>query len=362
MVAQGKRSCSVAPFGALPDGRQVAIYTLTNKKGSQVAITTYGASVVSITVPDRYGEMDDVALGFDSLDGYLLSGNPFFGSTIGRYGNRIARGKFSLNGKEYVLAVNNGVNHLHGGPGGFDKVLWNARSIDADEAQVTMTYTSSDGEEGYPGTLIATVRFVFTDRDELEIHYHATTDADTIVNLTNHTYFNLNGKGSVLEHLMQIDAPSFTPIDETSIPLGPIQSVAGTSFDFTSPKKIGKHINLKDDLQIKNGCGYDHNFVFAPGNVLRTVATVISPESGRKMEVLTTEPGVQFYSGNFLDGTLPGKGGTTYEQRSGFCLETQHFPDSPNQPEYPSTVLKPGETYTSTTVYRFGIESDPVAG
>ncbi len=357
MTAQGKRSCSVAPFGALPDGRQVEIYSLTNGNGAQVALITYGASVVSITVPDRSGTMDDIALGFDSLDGYLLPGNPFFGSTIGRYGNRIARGKFSLNGKEYVLAVNNGVNHLHGGPGGFDKVLWSARPVDADDAQVTMTYTSPDGEEGYPGTLTATVRFVFTDQDELEIHYHATTDADTIVNLTNHTYFNLNGKGSVLEHQMQIDAPSFTPIDETSIPLGPIQSVEGTSFDFTTPKKIGEHINRTDDLQIKNGCGYDHNFVFAPGpgDTLRTVATVFSPESGRNMEVLTTEPGVQFYSGNFLDGTLPGKGGATYEQRSGFCLETQHFPDSPNQPEYPSTVLRPDETYTSTTVYRFGV-------
>lgn len=354
-MADGKRHCSVDPYGNLPDGRQVERYSLVNVQGSEVTLITYGATVVSIVVPDRNGKKDDVTLGFDTLEGFLQPGNPFFGSTIGRYGNRIAKGVFSLNGVRYTLAVNNGVNHLHGGPGGFDKVLWSAQTIDPDDAQVTMTYISPDGEEGYPGTVTATVRFVFTDNNALEIHYNATTDADTIVNLTNHTYFNLNGNGNILDHQLQIDAPMFTPIDETSIPLGELAPVDGTPFDFIRPKKIGAAIDRSDDIQIKNGCGYDHNFVFAPGNGLRKIATAIASESGRMMEVLTSEPGVQFYSGNFLDGTLRGKGGIVYQKRSGFCLETQHFPDSPNRPAFPSTVLKPGEIYTTTTVYRFSV-------
>ncbi|MBN1760464.1 MAG: galactose mutarotase [Chitinispirillaceae bacterium] len=355
MAANGKRHCSVAPFGRLPDGRQVDQYSLVNAHGNEITLITYGATVVSIIVPDRTGTNADISLGFDNLAGYLQQGNPFFGSTIGRYGNRIARGKFTLNGVEYTLAINNGVNHLHGGPGGFDKVLWSAQPIDADDAQVTMTYLSPDGEEGYPGTLNVAVRFLFTDNNELEIDYKATTDAVTIVNLTNHTYFNLNGTGTVLDHLLQINAPRFTPIDETSIPLGEISSVAGTSFDFTRPKRIGEHIDRVEDIQIKNGCGYDHNFVFSAGEGLRTIANVVSEQSGRTLEVATTEPGVQFYSGNFLDGSLQGKGGVTYVKRSGFCLETQHFPDSPNRPAFPATVLKPDETYTSQTVFRFGV-------
>ena len=355
MIDAGKRQCTRSPFGTLPDGRPVELYSLENEKGTRVSLTTYGAAVVSIIVPDKNGEWGDIALGFDSLEGYLNPGNPFFGSTIGRYANRIARGRFTLNGKQYSLAVNNGVNHLHGGPGGFDKVLWTAQPIDSAMARVTMAYFSPDGEEGYPGTMKVSVQFTLTDNDEFEIRYRAECDTDTVVNLTNHTYFNLECRGDVLGHVLQLDAPSFTPIDETSIPTGVIADVSGTPFDFTRPKTIGQDIDRTDDIQIKNGCGYDHNFVLASGEALRKVATVVSPVSGRQLQVLTTEPGIQFYSGNFLDGSLTGKQGTVYAVRNGFCLETQHFPDSPNRPEFPSTILKAGETFTSTTVYRFTV-------
>ena len=353
-------NCTKAEFGTMPDGRAVELYTLTNSNGVKVSIATYGATVVSIIVPDRSGAMDDVALGFTSLEGYLQEGNPFFGSTIGRFGNRIARGKFSLNGKEYTLAVNNGVNHLHGGPGGFDKVLWNATSFGANGSPtVTMEYTSADGEEGYPGTMNVTVIFSLTEDNELQFEYHAISDADTVVNLTNHTYFNLNGCGDILGCLLRLNASSYTPIDATQIPTGEIRPVANTPFDFTCTEKIGSRIAV-DDEQIKNGGGYDHNFVATFKDLSIPIAEAFSPESGRLLQVFSTEPGVQFYSGNFLDGTLIGKKGDVYTKRSGFCLETQHFPDSPNQPSFPSTVLKAQQEFISTTVYRFSTADELV--
>jgi aldose 1-epimerase len=350
------RSCRKETFGALSDGRNVDIFTLTNGNGMTVKITTYGATVVSIVVPDRNGQMGDVTLGFDSLEGYLQEGNQFIGATIGRFANRIARGTFTLNGKEYHLGINNGVNHLHGGPLGFDKVLWQAEEpVDANDAKVTMTYVSPDGEEGYPGTMNITIVFTLTDDNELRFEYSAVSDADTLVNLTNHAYFNLDGEGSILDHLLQLNASRFTPIDETSIPTGPLVSVTGTPFDFTRPAKIGNRINNDSDEQLKNGSGYDHNFVCDTDGTLAKIATVYSEKSGRVFEVLTTEPGVQFYSGNFLNGTLTGKNGIVYGKRHGFCLETQHFPDSPNQPSFPDTILKADEKFSSTTIYRFSV-------
>ncbi len=337
----------------MPDGRNVDLFTLTNQQGVKVTITTFGATVVSIVVPDNKGKMGDIALGFDSLAGYRQEGNPFIGATIGRFANRIARGKFTLNGKAYTLAVNNGVNHLHGGPGGFNTVLW--KGMAADNNTVVMSYESPDGEEGYPGTMQVEVRFRLTENNELKIDYRATTDADTIVNLTNHTYFNLNGQGDILDHLLRLNAPSFTPIDETSIPTGEIRPVSGTPFDFTRPMKIGARIDRTDDGQIVNGSGYDHNFVCERNGSLQLVASAYSSATGRLLEVLTTEPGIQFYSGSFLNGTLTGKGGIVYKKRSGFCLETQHFPDSPNRPSFPSVVLKANDVFTSTTVFRFSV-------
>ena len=356
MVETGMGKCTKTDFGTMPDGRKVDLFTLTNKNGMTVTLTTYGAAVVSILVPDNKGVMGDVVLGFDSLSGYLQKGNPFFGSTIGRFANRIARGKFTLNGKEYTLAINNGLNHLHGGPGGFDKVLWSAEEGDnTDEAAVTMSYRSPDGEEGYPGTLTVSVRFELTDNNELRFDYRASSDADTIVNLTNHTYFNLNTDGDILGHLLRLNANTFTPIDETQIPTGEISPVAGTPFDFTRPEKVGARIDRTDDVQIVNGLGYDHNFVCATDGSLTKVAEIYSPVTGRLLEVLSTEPGIQFYSGNFLDGSLTGKRGMVYQKRSGFCLETQHYPDSPNQPSFPTVVLKAGAQFTSTTVNRFSV-------
>ncbi len=343
-------------FGTMPDGRKVQIFTLTNRNGVKVSVTTYGATVVSILTPDRNGIPGDIALGFDSLSGYLQKGNPFIGSTIGRFANRIARGRFTLNGKEYKLAVNNGVNHLHGGIYGFDKVLWNVEEErNTSPASVTMSYFSPDGEEGYPGNLRVTVRFELNDDNELKFDYTASSDADTIINLTNHTYFNLDTKGDILGHILRLNAKYFTPIDETQIPTGEIRVVAGTPFDFTKPEKIGARIDHTDNVQIVNGCGYDHNFVCDTKGGLTKVAEVFSPLTGRLLEVLTTEPGIQFYSGNFLDGSLKGKGGVIYKKRSGFCLETQHYPDSPNQPTFPTAVLKAGVTFKSTTINRFSV-------
>ncbi|MBN1308311.1 MAG: galactose mutarotase [Chitinispirillaceae bacterium] len=359
MGATGKGQCARTLFGTMPDGRKVDLFTLTNCNGVTVTITTYGAAVVSIIVPDKKGAMGDIVLGFDSLDGYLRRENPFFGSTIGRFANRIARGKFTLNGKEYALATNNGVNHLHGGITGFDKVLWRAENIERkDDAAVTMSYVSPDGEEGYPGTMKVAVAFQLTDNNELRFEYRAEADADTIVNLTNHTYFNLDGEGEILDHLLQLNATSFTPIDATQIPTGELRPVAGTPFDFTRPERIGSRIGRSDDEQIVNGLGYDHNFVCSTDGSLSKAAAVYSPASGRLLEVLSTEPGMQFYSGNYLDGSLMGKGGVIYRKRSGFCLETQHFPDSPNQKSFPSTVLKAGGVFESTTVNRFSVADE----
>jgi aldose 1-epimerase len=355
MKEQRKRSCTKSGFGTMPDGRSVELYTLTNSNGVIVTITTYGATVVSIIVPDRNGVFGDISLGFDSVAGYLQPGNPYFGSTIGRYGNRLGKGRFTLNGKTYQLATNNGVNHLHGGPKGFDKVLWTAAPVVADVPKVVMSYESPDGEEGYPGTLIVSVAFSLNDANELEFVYTATADRDTIFNPTNHAYFNLNCKGDILGHVLQIHAQSFTPVDDTLIPTGEIRNVAGTPFDFTCPEKIGARINRTDDQQIANGGGYDHNFVCNGGGALTKIATAFSPESGRMLEVLTTEPGVQLYSGNFLDGSLTGKNGIVYNKRNGFCLETQHFPDSPNKPSFPTTVLKAGQKFSSTTINRFSV-------
>jgi aldose 1-epimerase len=345
-------------WGKTSDGRTVDRYTLTNPAGAEVDIITWGAIVTRIAVPDRTGKKDDVVLGFDTLAGYLGQ-HPYFGAIVGRYGNRIAKGRFALDGKTYTLATNNGPNSLHGGNKGFDKQVWQARPIaSADGQGVELTYVSKDGEEGYPGTLTTKVTYTLTPSSVLRIQYEATTDTDTVLNVTNHSYFNLAGhaNGDILKHELQLDADRFTPVDATLIPTGEIRPVAGTPFDFRTPHAIGERINV-DDEQIKFGGGYDHNFVLnGQMGTLRRAARVVEPSTGRVLEVFTTEPGVQFYSGNFLDGSVKGKGGRAYPKRSGFCLETQHFPDSPNHPKFPSTVLKAGDTYKSTTEFRFATD------
>lgn len=342
------------PFGKSKTGELVERYTLRNTKGMEVAILTYGGIVQAIRLPNGPGKTIDVVLGFDTLDGYLGE-HPYFGALIGRYGNRIGNAKFTLNGKEYKLAANNNGHSLHGGLKGFDKVVWAPKEIPGEEPALELTYTSKDGEEGYPGDLTTTVRYTLTNANELKLEYNATTDKDTVLNLTNHTYFNLAGagEGDILGHSIQILADRFTPVDKGLIPTGELKPVAGTPFDFTEPKPIGSRI-MQDDPQMVNGKGYDHNYVLnSGGGALALAARVTGPNGVRTMEVLTTQPGVQFYSGNFLDGSNKGKGGHVYNQRYGFCLETQHFPDSPNKPDFPSVVLKPGEKYQSTTVYRF---------
>lgn len=336
-------------WGKTADGELVDLYTLTNAKGAEARIATYGATVVSLKVPDRSGVLGDVVAGFDRFEDYLTP-PPYFGSIIGRYGNRIGKGRFSLNGAEYVLAKNNGENHLHGGVRGFDKHVWTAKRISPQSLE--LSYLSKDGEEGYPGNLQATVTYTLTDANELRIEYSATTDKDTVVNLTNHSYFNLAGEGDILAHEVSINADRFTPVDKGLIPTGELRQVAGTPFDFRTAHAIGERIEQKDE-QLILGQGYDHNFVLnRAGAELEGAAKVIDRKSGRVMEVLTTEPGLQFYTGNFLDGTLKGKG-RTYTRRSAFCMETQHFPDSPNKPSFPSVVLRPGSRYRTTTVYRF---------
>lgn len=343
------------PFGKTPSGEQVNLYTLRNASGVEVAITNYGARVVSLKVPDRSGKFDDVVLGFDSLDGYLKD-NPYFGAIVGRYGNRIAKGEFTLDGKKYTLARNNGENSLHGGLKGFDKVVWSASKVStSDGPGLELKYLSKDGEEGYPGNLNVAVTYSLTANNELKIDYDATTDKDTVLNVTNHSYFNLAGQGNgdILDHLVMINADKFTPVNAGLIPTGELRPVEGTPFDFRKPIAIGARINDKDQ-QLIYGKGYDHNFVLnRTGDGLALAARVTDPKTGRVMEVLTTQPGLQFYTGNFLDGSIHGKGGKAYGQRSAFCMETQHFPDSPNQKAFPSTVLKPGERYRNTTVYRF---------
>ena len=351
------RGVTRAPFGTLRNNTPVEIYTLTNAGGTQMRVTNYGGTITSLKVPDRTGVFGDVVLGFDTIDGYLKD-PPYFGALIGRYGNRIAKGQFTLDGNTYQLAVNNGPNHLHGGIKGFDKVLWNAMPADGPEGvSVTLTRTSPDGEEGYPGNLQVTVRYVLTDTNELRIDYRATTDKATPVNLTQHSYFNLAADGGdVLGHELVLHADRYTPVDETLIPTGALAAVEGTPFDFRTPAAIGARIDA-DHVQLKNGKGYDHNWVLTrTGAGLEPAAAVFEPKTGRTLQVATTEPGIQFYSGNFLDGTISGKEGRVYARRTGFCLETQHFPDSPHHPNFPTTILKPGETYASKTVFTFGVK------
>jgi aldose 1-epimerase len=352
---EGKPEMKKEPFGKMPDGTPVDLYTLTNGKGMEVKITNYGGIVVSIKTPDRNGKLDDIVLGYDTLDGYLKR-NPMFGTIVGRYANRIARARFTLNGVEYTLARNSGENHIHGGPKGFDKQVWRAKPVSRREGvALELGYLSKDGEEGFPGTLSATVTYTLTADNELKIDYLAQTDKDTIINLTNHSYFNLAGDGDVLEHEVMINADRFTPIGAGSIPTGELRDVKGTPLDFTQSKAIGARIDSQDEQMIL-GRGYDHNYVLnhKPGE--RGLAAVVyEPKTGRVMEVHTTEPGVQLYTGNNLDGSITGKGGRVYGRRTGLCLETQHFPDSPNKPQFPSTVLKRGEKYQTTTIYKFSV-------
>ena len=348
-------------WGRAPNGQPAEIYLLRNAKGMEARITTYGATIISLSVPDRAGHMDDVVLGFDTIEGYLsrayLRDSPYFGAVIGRYANRISNGRFQLDGKLISLAINNRPNQLHGGIKGFDKVVWEGKAGGGPEADLQLTYESKDGEEGFPGNLRVTVVYTLTE-DALKIDYNATTDRDTVVNLTNHSYFNLKGagEGDILGHQLQLNADQFTPVDAALIPTGELRSVKATPFDFTKPSSIGARIKVNDE-QLIFGKGYDQNFVLSGAEgTLRLAALLQEPTTGRRLEVWTTEPGIQFYTGNFLRGDLVGIGGKPYIFRGGLCLETQHFPDSPNHPEFPSTTLKAGETYTSHTIFRFGVD------
>ena len=347
---------TLTPFGRTPDDKLVEVIQLTNSAGIEARVLTYGGIILSLKTPDRNGAMDDIVLGFDELAPYFTK-SPYFGCIIGRYGNRIAKGKFTLDGKPYSLATNNGPNHLHGGVKGWDKVIWAAAPFNNTEGVgVVLTYTSADGEEGYPGTVKAIVKYTLNDQNQLTVDYEATTDKPTIINLTQHSYFNLAGTkaNDILGHELLINADTYTPVDATLIPTGQIAPVEGTPFDFRKLTPIGARIKDANE-QIKRGLGYDHNFVLVRNTpTLAHAARVVEPQTGRTLDIFTDEPGIQFYSGNFLDGTLTGKGGRTYGHRSGFCLETQHFPDSPNRPNFPSTVLKPGDTYHSKTVFSFG--------
>lgn len=343
-------------YGALPDGTAIDTFTLRNAAGVEVRAITYGGIITSLRTPDRSGVTGDVVLGFSSLERYLED-HPFFGAIIGRYGNRIGGGRFSLDGREYTLARNNGPNHLHGGVRGFDKVVWQAAVVEGRRA-VRFSRISPDGEEGYPGTLDVTVTYELTDRNELIVDYTATTDAPTPVNLTQHSYFNLAGEtsGDILGHTLTINADRYTPVDDTLIPTGELAMVEGTPFDFRTPAVIGARISGAH-AQLQHGRGYDHNWVLnRTGDGPQLAARVVEPNSGRTLDIATTEPGLQFYAGNFLDGTLIGKSGTPYGHRAGFCLETQHFPDSPNKPGFPSTIVRPGTPYQSRTVFTFGVE------
>jgi aldose 1-epimerase len=345
-------------FGTTVDGHPVDIYTITNSHGIEVRAMTYGGIIVSLRVPDKNGHFDDVVLGFDDLQGYLNNNKPYFGTIVGRYANRISAGTFSLDGVQYHLAKNNGPNALHGGLRGFDKALWQATSFDhAQGAGIVLSYTSKDGEEGFPGNLQTQVTYTLTDDNELKIDYKATTDKATPLNLTQHSYFNLagEGKGSVLDHVLMLNVSRYTPVDRNLIPTGALQAVKGTPLDFTKPTTIGARIDDSYPQLVLAG-GYDHNYVIdgKPGE-LTLAAHVHDPASGRVLEIYTTEPGVQFYSGNFLDGSIVGKHGHAYKRRDGFALETQHFPDSPNQPQFPSTILRPGQTFQSLTVLKFSV-------
>jgi aldose 1-epimerase len=355
--SSGVTGVSEASYGSLPDGTAVKLFTLTNASGMEIRAITYGAILVSIKVPDRAGRFADVVIGHDSLDGYVTRSR-FFGALVGRYGNRIADARFTLDGRTYTLAKNNGPNHLHGGIRGFDKFVWEA-SVNPDPrgSSIAFKRTSPDGEEGYPGNLAVAIAYTLTDKNELIVEYRATTDKPTHLNLTNHSYFNLAGEGSgdVLGHRVTIDADRYTPVDAGQIPTGELAAVDGTPFDFRRETPIGARIDADHD-QVKAGGGYDHNFVLRrTGAGLTHAARIVEPTSGRTMDVSTTEPGLQFYTGNKLDGSITGKSGHVYGRRSGLCLETQHFPDSPNKPQFPSTVLRPGEQYHSTTVFGFGV-------
>jgi aldose 1-epimerase len=359
LMHAAESSITSKSFGTTTNGVKVELYTLTNEKGASASISSYGGIVTKLLIPDRSGKFDDVVLGFDKLSSYEKK-SPYFGALIGRYGNRIAKGKFSLDGETYTLATNNNGQSLHGGIKGFDKVVWQATPVVTKQGpSLKLTYTSKDGEEGYPGTLSVTATYTLTNKNELKLVYTATTDKDTIVNLTHHSYFNLAGQGNgdILGHLLTLKSGKYTPIDKVLITTGELTPVKGTPFDFRKATVIGDRINQENE-QLKFAGGYDHNWVASklPGH-LGVVAKVEEPKSGRVMEVLSTEPGVQFYSGNFLDGTLVGKDGKVYPFRSGFCLEPQHYPDSPNHPNFPSVELKPGQTYKNTIIYRFSTKS-----
>ncbi len=340
------------------DFDSIQLYTMTNKSGMTVKVTNYGAIITSIVVPDRTGKLADVALGYDRVEDYMNAvDKPYFGAIVGRYGNRIAKGKFSIGGESYSLAVNNGPNHLHGGVIGFDKVVWDAKPLTSGNA-IELSYASKDREEGYPGNLTIKITYTLDEDNSITVDYHATTDKATPVNMTQHTYFNLKGEGegTILDHELMLNAKKYTPVDEGLIPTGVMLDVVGTPFDFTTAKPIGRDIGQTDE-QLKFGLGYDHNFVLDKGTTpkgMTLAAKVYEPTTGRTLEITTNEPGIQFYCGNFLDGRLKGKSGKPYVHRGGFCLETQHYPDSPNQPNFPSSILKPDDVYQTSTSFKFG--------
>ncbi len=348
-----KEMVTTQSFGSF-DGKDVSLFTLTNKKGDVLKLSNYGAVIIEIIVPDRNGTKENVTLGYDNLDGYV-NGDPYFGKVVGQFANRIAKGRFSIDSSEYTLAINNGPNALHGGPTGWHSRVWDAEVLkNTDFPTVRFTYNKPDMEEGFPGNVVAEVVYTWTDNDEIILDYKVTTDKKTVVNITNHAYFNLHGAGvgDILDHEAVIRASSFTPVDSTLIPTGEIWPVEGTPFDFLTPHLIGERIGMDYD-QLKLGGGYDHNFVL--DNAEEVDALVYDPSTGRVLEVLTDQPGVQLYTGNFLDGTQTGHGGKIYNYRSGFCLETQHFPDSPNQAAFPSVILMPEEPFLSSTTFRFSV-------
>ncbi len=351
---------SAANFSKLIDGKQTALFCLTNKTGAELAITNYGAKIVSIMVPDQHGKMTDVVTGHNSIDEYLTSEEPYFGAICGRYGNRIAKGRFTIDGITYDrLAINNGPNCLHGGIKGFNAVVWDAYQVD--DQTIELKYTSADGEEGFPGELKTTVTYKLTDNNEVVISYHATTNKTTVLNLTNHSYFNLSGAGDsyIGDHLLTINADYYLPTDETAIPYGPKEKVEGTPMDFRTPHEVGERINEPFE-QLIFGKGYDHTYVLnkQEDNELSFCARCSSPKTGIVMETYTTQPGVQLYTGNWMTGNFVGKNRQRYPERAALCLETQHFPDSPNKPEYPTTILRPNEVFQSTTIYKFSVEKE----
>ena len=358
MSDNSKVTIEKSPFGTTVEGIDVNEYTLSNQQGMEVSIINYGGIITSWTAKDKNGVYEDIVLGYNELSEYEKE-TPYFGAIIGRYGNRIAKGKFSIDGKEYTLAVNNGENHLHGGMKGFDKVVWDAETRSTDSSvSLVLTYLSKDMEEGYPGNLEVEVVYTLNNEDELSVTYKATTDKTTVINLTQHSYFNLsaNFNNTILNHELILNSDSYLPVDKTLIPTGEFRDVTNTPFDFRTPKTIGQQIS-EEDLQLKNGFGYDHCWVLNEQDKgVRFVASAFEPQSRRYLEVFSDEPGIQFYSGNFLDGTLPSKNNGSYEFRSGFCLETQHFPDSPNQKNFPSVILRPGEEYTSHTIFKLSVK------